>query len=65
MFLARQMQLGKTPTGISVHQGRYPLGVALSRFQKLVVTIPREVITRYGVSVRREPFGEKSDRADR
>ncbi len=41
--------------------GRDPLGVAFALFQKLVVPIPREVITRYGVGVRREPFGDAPD----
>jgi hypothetical protein len=65
MFLAAQLQLGRTPTEISALMGRDPLGVAFALFQKLVVPVPREVITRYGVSVRREPFGDKLDRADR
>jgi hypothetical protein len=60
MFLAAQLQLGRTPTEISALMGRDPLGVAFALFQKLVVPIPREVLTRYGVSVRREPFGDAS-----
>ena len=62
MFLASQMQMGKTPTEISALMDRDPLGVAFALFQKLGVPIPREVITRYGVSVRREPFGDHPQR---
>ena len=65
MFLANQMQLGRTPTEISALMGRDPLGVAFALFQKLLVPIPREVITRYGVNVRNQPFGNPPNRADR
>ncbi len=61
IFLASQMQIGRTPTEISALMDRDPLGVAFALFQKLVVPIPREVLTHYGVSVRREPFGDAPD----
>ena len=58
MFLASQMQLGRTPTEIAKLMDRDSLGVAFKLFQALPVPIPRAVQVEYDITVRREPLGQ-------
>ena len=58
MFLASQMQLGRTPTEIAALMDRDSLGIAFKLFQVLPVPIPRAVQEEYDVTVRQEPLGQ-------
>ena len=57
LFLASQMQLGRTPTEIAALMDRDSLGIAFKLFEALPVPIPRAVQDHYGIDVRREPLG--------
>ena len=57
LFLASQMQLGRTPTEIARLLDRDSLGIAFKLFQALPVPIPRAVQEEYGITVRQEPLG--------
>ena len=57
LFLASQMQLGRTPTEIAALMERDSLGIAFKLFEALPVPIPRAVQDHYGIDVRREPLG--------
>jgi len=58
MFLASQMQLGRTPTEIAALMDRDSLGIAFKLFQALPVPIPRAVQEEYDITVRQEPLGQ-------
>ena len=58
MFLASQMQLGRTPTEIATLMDRDSLGIAFKLFQALPVPIPRAVQEEYDITVRQEPLGQ-------
>ena len=57
LFLASQMQLGRTPSEISALMDRDSLGIAFKLFQALPVPIPRAVQEEYDITVRQEPLG--------
>ena len=57
LFLASQMQLGRTPTEIAALMERDSLGIAFKLFEALPVPIPRAVQDHYGIDIRREPLG--------
>ena len=58
MFLASQMQLGRTPTEIATLMDRDSLGIAFKLFQALPVPIPRAVQEEFDITVRQEPLGQ-------
>ena len=58
MFLASQMQLGRTPTEIAALMDRDSLGIAFKLFQALPVPIPRAIQEEYDITVRQEPLGQ-------
>ena len=58
LFLASQMQVGRTPTEIAALMDRDSLGIAFKLFQALPVPIPRAVLEEYDIKVRQEPLGD-------
>jgi hypothetical protein len=58
LFLASQMQIGRTPTEISTLMDRDSLGIAFKLFEALPVPIPRAVQNHYNVTVRNQPLGQ-------
>ena len=58
LFLASQVQLGRTPTEIAALMDRDPLGIAFKLFQALPIPIPRAVQEEYDITVRQEPLGQ-------
>jgi hypothetical protein len=57
MYLASQMQLGRTPTEIAALMDRDSLSIAFKLFQELPVPIPRAVQAEYNITVRLDPLG--------
>jgi len=58
LFLASQMQVGRTPTEIAALMDRDSLGIAFKLFQALPVPIPRAVLEEYDIDARQEPLGD-------
>jgi hypothetical protein len=57
LFLASQMQIGRTPTEISTLMDRDGLGIAFKLFEALPVPIPRAVLDHYSITIRTQPLG--------
>jgi len=55
-FLITQMQVGATPTAISVLMERDSLGISYKLFEPLPVPIPKTVMDTYGISHGQEPL---------
>ena len=58
LFVASQMQIGRTPTEISALMDRDALGIAFKLFEALPVPIPRAVLDHYSITIRTEPLGQ-------
>ena len=58
LFVASQMQLGRTPTEIAALMDRDALGIAFKLFESLPVPIPRAVLDHHTVTVRKDPLGQ-------
>jgi len=58
LFVASQMQVGRTPTEISALMDRDALGIAFKLFEALPVPTPRAVLDHYDITVRNEPLGK-------
>jgi hypothetical protein len=58
LFLASQMQLGRTPTEIAALMDRDSLGIAFKLFEALPVPIPKAIQDHYDITVRTQPLGQ-------
>ena len=58
LFVASQMQIGRTPTEISTLMDRDALGIAFKLFEALPVPIPRAVLDHHSITIRTEPLGQ-------
>lgn len=58
LFLASQMQPGRTPTEIVALMDRDSLGIAFKLFEALPVPIPKAVQDHYNITARTQPLGQ-------
>lgn len=58
LFLASQMQPGRTPTEIAAPRDRDSLGIAFKLFEALPIPIPKAVQDHYDITVRTQPLGQ-------